>query len=450
MNDFDSSFFCFCSHPNHFDIPLGWSHWSDEEIDYNSSLNDDLPESIDSVDTFQDQNLTTSPEDLNLLSTTKRRDERDTDMDLVARNIDDKFRLLPIESKGKTIKNNKAGAKPKAKQRSNALRDASIFMNFLLCCSLICLYVIYSSKLTKMNNNMEVLVRSFYNKCVIKSAWNYNEADVYNINDEESNNDLKFETEKMIEIVEQSVREGKAMKKEAKHDPEGRKVWTGEGLTPQAIHIAPKNVIKYEEICNKPDEDLIAGHAFEYCTWARELTTEETRKPIHTHNARNDDSQKQLFKEDFIDPNVFNPIEKANAMDEQNRLKKKITNLLGINDQDNSPDSANSDYDLNAMDVIKSDSTNAYEQTIPQGFNNFEDALKAIDNKMKRLSFYSNSCHTKYLKMKADEENRPQLQGQQKKFEKHEIKRKHKKEEKRVEKRDKRDKREKKKIKSRH
>lgn len=178
-------------------------------------------------------------------------------------------------------------------------------------------------------------------------------------------------------------------------EPIGRKVWTGDGFILQATHLAPKKQFKYEDLCDKKiRDDLFSEYTSEYCEKVRQTKNNgDTKKtPVHKHQLRGENggstSAEVIFTEDFIDPNKFN-----NDMGQiYNEVERQFDQLM---DEDSDDD----DDDFGLQEPPMDEDTGI----IPNGYASFEDVLMKMDEHMERISFYTQSCYTKYKKLKEDD-----------------------------------------------
>lgn len=328
----------------------------------------------------------------------------------------------------------------------NFFWNALILFNILLCCELLLQYVISSAKIKRLqnevdryiheNNNLNAQVDSLEQTIFSDPArslhCNCDMAAVHGADYDERKREQKQQTlEQPVNFILEQANKNRDTKLNMKDEPQGRKVWTGEGLTPQAIHLAPKTDFKYDELCNKQKDDLFSEYANEYCEKVRKTSAHpdgKHRAPVHAHRAGEYDPKKSLFAEDFIDPNKFNPVDVYKVAQEE---------LAAEKDQKKSPEFENALFEPNIPISLNSHSLEEYEKTIPTGFHSFEDALIEMDEHMERISFYSNSCYTKYKKLRDDQDDE---RKSYKKYDKRErdARKKHKREEKNQDKRDKR------------
>lgn len=190
--------------------------------------------------------------------------------------------------------------------------------------------------------------------------------------------------------------------------PMGRKVWTSDGFVLETAHLPPKKHFKYEELCDKeiPD-DLFSDYTSSYCEKVREnKRNAEARKrpPMHTHQQHRGTAlhqDKPIFVEDFIDPNKFNS---NTLLNDQNDEFKQINRLIGSANVDSGFED-DEEFEYKLHEPVVAHAINMHE-IVPKGYDSFEDALLKLDEHMERISFHTNSCHTKYKKLKEDEERK--------------------------------------------
>lgn len=228
------------------------------------------------------------------------------------------------------------------------------------------------------------------------------------------------------------------------YEPIGRKVWTSDGFVLQTAHLPPKKQFKYDDLCDKQiRDDLFSEYTSEYCEKVRQSGkqhAESKRAPVHTHQPRPleaHNNDQPIFVEDFIDPNKFNP----NAFNEDQYNEFKLIEQQA-NEADAYLDDEEFEFELQAP--VASDA--GFNGIEPMGYVSFEDALLKLDEHMERISFHTNSCYTKYKKLREDEQRTVVNKFDKSKADKSKKKQKEKRrDEKRADRKDeKRDKRERK------
>lgn len=336
----------------------------------------------------------------------------------------------------------------------NFFWNALILFNILLCCALLLQYVISSAKIKRLQNEVDRYIQEntrldsqllslekalFSDLSVQRQPCDCDVTAVHDADSEGRNKELNAATQQTIEqrvnfILEQSKTDSNGEAKlNKKTEPQGRKVWTGEGLTPQAIHLAPKTNFKYDELCNKQKDDLFSEYANEYCDKVRKTSAQPEGKlqpPVHKHHAAEYDPKKSLFPEDFIDPNKFNPIDVYRSAHEKIAAEK---------DNKKNPVFEDALFEPMTPSAMTAHMIEEFEREFPLGVQSFEDALMEMDEYMDRISFYSNSCYLKYKKLRDEDIDARRINKKLEKRER-ESRKKHKREEKKEEKRDKRDK----------
>lgn len=186
-------------------------------------------------------------------------------------------------------------------------------------------------------------------------------------------------------------------------EPVGRKVWSSDGFVLQSSHLPPKKPFKYEDLCDKNiRDDLFSEYTSEYCEKVRHTKrqVDGKRTPVHTHQSRGTavHNDKPIFIEDFIDPNKFNT---NTYIDGQFEKFEEIDRLIKSVDFD---DDEEFEYRLQEPIVVGDASFSGV--AITKGYDSFEDALRKLDEHMELIEFRTNSCHTKYKKLKEIEDGK--------------------------------------------